>query len=262
MKLRTVVTAMALFAGSAQAALQPGDLAFTSFNADEDGFAIVALRAIAPFGAVYFTDNEWAGGAPGIGAFNTGENTLLWATGTTPIAPGTVVRFSQIDQATRSASAGALALVVSGAPGFSASGDTVYAYTGTGAAQPGTLVAALSSENFAGSSLAGSGLTVGVNAVAVGTGADFAQYTGARSGQAAFTDYAAMLNDARLWRSQATGEFAATIPDMTNFSVAAVPEPQTYALLAAGLGLIGWRLRRRARDRAPAALPQLRFGGS
>lgn len=258
MKRRIAGAALALLAGTAQAALQPGDLAFTAFNADEDGFAVVALREIAPFSAVYFTDNEWSGGAPGTGAFSTGENMFLWATGTAPIAPGTVVRFSQIDQTSRNASVGALALIVSGAPGFSASGDTVFAYTGTGATQPDRLVAALSSENFAGSSLAESGLTVGVNAVSVGTGADFAEYIGARSGLASYGQYGALLNDASLWRSQATGDFAATAPNMAAFSVAAVPEPQTYALLGTGLGLIGWRLRRRALDRAPGLLLPLR----
>lgn len=258
MKLRiAAVTALGLLAGTTHAALQSGDLAFTAFNADEDGFAVVALREIAPFSAVYFTDNEWSGGVPGTGTFNTGENTFLWASGTMPVTPGTVVRFSQIDQASRSASVGAFALILSGTPGFSASGDSVFAYTGAGAAQPERLIAALSSENFAGSSLAGSGLTVGVTAVTVGTGADFAEYTGARDGLASFGAYAGALNDGSLWRSQLTGEFALTAPNMAGFSVAAVPEPQTYALLGTGLGLIGWRLRRRALDRAPGLLPRL-----
>lgn len=258
MKLRTAAAALVLLTGTANAALQPGDLAFTAFNADEDGFAVVALRQIAPFSGVYFTDNEWAGGAPGTGAFNTGENTFLWVTGTLPTAPGTVVRFSRIDQAARSVSVGAFALVVSGAPGFSASGDTLYAYSGANASQPQQLIAALSSENFAGSSLAGSGLVPGVNAVTVGNGADYAEYAGARSGLKSFAAYGGLLNDPGQWHSQLTGEFATTLPSLTNFSVAAVPEPQTYALLATGLGLIGWRLRRRALDRAPVVLPPLR----
>lgn len=257
MKLRIAAAALGLLAGSAQAALQPGDLAFTAFNADEDGFAVVALREIAPFSAVYFTDNEWSGGAPGTGSFNTGESIFLWATGTVPVAAGSVIRFSQIDQASRSVSVGAFALIVSGAPGFSASGDTIFAYTGSGTAQPERLIAALSSENFAGSSLAGSGLVTGVNAVAVGNGADYAEYAGARSGLASFGAYRGLLNDPNQWHSQLTGEFATTVPDLTGFSVAAVPEPQTYALLATGLGLIGWRLRRHALERAPAPLPRL-----
>ena len=48
MKIQTCIAACVLFAGTAQAALQPGDLAFTAFNADEDGFALSALREVAP----------------------------------------------------------------------------------------------------------------------------------------------------------------------------------------------------------------------
>jgi len=257
MKLRIAAALLLLSTSTAQAAVQSGDFAFTAFNADEDGFAVVALKSISPFSTVYFTDNEWSGGAPGTGAFNTGESTYAWATGSASIAAGTVVRFSRIDQAARSASVGAFALVVSGAPGFSATGDTLYAYGGTGAAQPQQLIAALSSENYAGSSLADSGLVMGLNAVAVGSGADYAEYTGSRTGLGAFGAYQGLLNDTSRWSSQLTGEFANTVPNMTSFSVAAVPEPQTYALLATGLGLIGWRLRRRGLDRAPALLPQL-----
>jgi hypothetical protein len=32
-----------------------------------------------------------------------------------------------------------------------------------------------------------------------------------------------------------------------DIAVSAVPEPEVYAMLAAGLGLIGWKLRRRQR---------------
>lgn len=261
MKLRIITAALAcLLTASAHAALQPGDLAFTAFNADEDGFAVVALREIAPFSAVYFTDNEWNGGAPGTGHFNTGENTFVWASGLKAVAAGTVVRFSQIDQATRSASVGTFALILSGAPGFSASGDTLFAFTGSGAANPDRLIAALSSENFAGSTLTDSGLVHGVNALNVGTGADYAEYVGARAGRTSFDAYAGLLNSPAQWQSHLTGDFAATVPDMTAFTtVAAVPEPQSCMLFAAGLGLMGWRLRSRARTRGPVRiLPALR----
>lgn len=251
MKPYAFAAALSLAVSAAHASLQPGDLAFTAFNADEDGFAVVALREIAPFSSIYFTDNEWSGGAPGTGSFNTGENTFLWATGMLPVTPGTVVRFSRIDQAARSVSVGAFALVASGAPGFSASGDTVFAYTGTGTSQPEQLLAALTTEGYAGSSLAGSGLVPGVNALAVATGADYAEYSGPRNGLASFGAYAALLTDATRWQAHGTGDFAATLPDMTNFSVTAVPEPRAYALLAAGLGLLGWRVRTNAR--APSA---------
>jgi hypothetical protein len=255
MKKLAMASMLCLAAGAAQAALQPGDLAFTAFNADEDGFAVVALRDLPQFQAIYFTDNEWSGGAPGTGQFNTGENTFVWVTGAHTIAAGTVVRFSQIDKAARSASIGAFALFQSGAPGFSASGDTLFAFTGDGSGVPDRLLAAVSSENYAGSSLADSGLQAGVHAVIVGAGADFAEYAGARTGLPSFADYRTTINDGSAWQSYATGDFATTIPNLGSFAVAPVPEPSSYALLAAGLGMIGWRLRRRAHQRAPKPLP-------
>ncbi len=255
MKKLVMATMLCLAAGVTQAALQSGDLAFTAFNADEDGFAAVALRDLPQFQTIYFTDNEWSGGAPGAGHFNTGENTFVWVTGAQTIAAGTVVRFGQIDQAARSASIGAFALFQSGAPGFSASGDTLFAYVGDGSGVPDRLLAALSSENFAGSSLADSGLQMGVNAVVVGTGADYAEYAGTRSGLQSFTSYGVKINDGSLWQSSATGDFATTIPNLSSFAVAPVPEPSSYALLATGLGMIGWRLRRRANQRAPEPIP-------
>ncbi len=245
MKRLSALAALLLASTSAGAALQPGDIAFTAFNADEDGFAIVALKPVAPFSAVYFSDNEWSGGAPGSGSFNTGEGTYAWVSGAAPIAAGTVVRFSAIDQATRAASIGAFGQVLTGTTGFSASGDSLFAFTGTSPSAPTALLAAVSSDAFAGSNLTGSGLAIGANAVAVGAGADYAEYTGIRSGLATFGGYAGLLTDASQWTSHATGEFAGTIPNLTAFSVAAVPEPETYALLATGLALVSLQLRRR-----------------
>lgn len=251
MKLSRWFAAAALVSSTAGATLQPGDLAFTAFNADEDGFAVVALRPIPAFSTIYFSDNEWQGGAPGVGAFTTGENIFAWISGTEPLAAGRVVRFSAIDQAARASSAGAFGLIRSGTPGFAATGDTLFAYLGDGTGVPSRFLAAISTEGFAGSSLDGTGLTIGAAAVAIGNGADFGEYTGARSGAGAFAAYAAMVNDAALWTSRATGDFAATVPNLTAFEIAPVPEPETYALLCTGLALIGWQLRSRARGLRP-----------
>lgn len=254
MKIRACITACFLLSGTAQAALQPGDLAFTAFNADEDGFALTALREVAPYTTLYFSDNEWSGGAPGVGSFNTGENTFVWVTGAQAITPGTAVRFSQIDQATRAASIGAFGIFRSSTPGLSASGDTLFAYSGDASAVPTRFLAAISSEGFAGSTLADTGLAAGINAVAVGNGADFAEYIGPRFGLASFGAYTGLIADATQWKWHATGDFAALAPDMTSFGIAPVPEPETYALFVTGLGLIGWRLRKRAAMRAPRPL--------
>src|SRR5262245_58649129 len=128
MNRKSLVAALLAMSGSVQAALQPGDLAFTAFNADEDGFALVALTNVPAFTTVHFSDNEWSGGAPGVGAFNTGESTYAWVSGSATLPAGSVVRFSAVDQAARSSSVGAFTLLVSGTPGFAATGDTIFAY--------------------------------------------------------------------------------------------------------------------------------------
>jgi len=250
---RTALLVALTLASTTATALQPGDIALTAFNADEDGFAIVALRDLAPFTSVHFSDNEWSGGAPGSGAFNTGENTFAWISGSAPIAAGTVVRFSAIDQAARAASIGAFGLTQSGSPGFSATGDTIFAFHADGAGAPTRFLAALSSENFAGSALAGTGLALGVNAIAITASTDFGQYTGPRTGLSTFGGYGALLHDPRNWTLHLTGDFADFAPNMTGFEIAPVPEPETYALLLTGLGLIGFRLRQTRLRQAPLA---------
>ncbi|ATG91652.1 hypothetical protein [Methylomonas koyamae] len=71
----TIVSALLLVAGAnAHAALTTGDIAFTSFNADEDGFSLVAFVDIGANTTIHFNDNEWNGNAIGAGgAFNSGE---------------------------------------------------------------------------------------------------------------------------------------------------------------------------------------------
>ncbi len=254
MKRTALLVALALASTTAVATLQPGDIAFTAFNADEDGFAIVALKSVAAYTTVHFSDNEWTGGAPGSGAFNTGENTFAWISGSAPIAAGTIVRFSAIDQATRASSVGAFGLTKSGTPGFAATGDTIFAFSANAAGAPSQFLAALSSENFAGSSLAGTGLVPGASAIAITSGADFGQYTGARAGLANFGGYGALVHDPSHWTMHATGDFATLAPNMAGFEIAPVPEPETYALLLTGLGLIGFRLRQARQRQAPLPL--------
>lgn len=56
------------------------------------------------------------------------------------------------------------------------------------------------------------------------------------------------LSSLKLWvGNQGSGQAGVwpTINDLTLGSVAAVPEPQTYALMLGGLGLVGWMARRR-----------------
>ena len=233
---------IALMMGANAHALQTGDVAFTAFNADEDGWALVALAEIAPGSTLFFTENAWDGGA---GSFSGGEAYYTWTLGADALAAGSVVRFAAINSSGRSASSGSLSAVQNANLGVT--GETLFAYLGSSATQPGTFLAAISTEGFVGGQLSGTGLVAGQSALELLAGADFGEYAGPRSGLASFAQYATLLNDPARWDAAASGGFATRSPDLTAFTViSAVPEPQTYAMMLCGLGLIASLLRRGA----------------
>jgi hypothetical protein len=234
--MRNSLFALALasaFAAPAQA-LTTGDLAFTAFNADEDGWAMVTFVDLAPNTHIYFSDNEFGGAV-----FNSGESAHLWNTGAGAIAAGSVIRFSAIDSVP-SASFGSLSIVDNANLGLSATSETIYAYLGASHTAPSVFLAGISSEGT--TNLAPAGLTAGVTAVVLTSSTDYAEYSGARLGQVTFSAYAPLVNDAGNWNIVVGGDNSLMVPDTTVF---AVPEPETYAMMLAGLGLLGLVARRR-----------------
>ena len=81
--------ALSMAAPGIAQALQPGDIAFTSFNADNESVAIVALVNLEPNQSLFMTDNEWNGSA-----FNNGESYFAWNTGAAGVTAGNVVQMS------------------------------------------------------------------------------------------------------------------------------------------------------------------------
>lgn len=251
--IRKSILALLLAASglSAHAALNAGDIAFTSFNSDEDGLSFVTFRDIAANTSIYFTDNEWTGSA-----FSTGESYNLWNSGSSTIAAGSVIRLLAYDKATLSASVGTLSRVSvanSANWGIANSNETVYAYISTSATTPTTFLTAVTNGTFSvDGPLDSTGLTEGINAIRLNTLApgatpDYAEYTGSRSGEATFGAYKSLINNLANWSvDTANGAYASAIPNITTFTVTSVPEPKNYAMLLAGLGLMGFIARRRA----------------
>ncbi|MDX2211883.1 MAG: DUF3616 domain-containing protein [Oculatellaceae cyanobacterium bins.114] len=199
--------------------LNAGDIAFVGFNADgNDNIAFVALTDINIGEVIIFEDNEWNGTT----FVDTNEGAFSW-TATTLVSAGTIVRIDNIGTGTIAASTGTAATPVTGRGtnrGIGASGETIYAYQGS-ATSP-TFLTAITNGGFSATNgvLTNTGLTAGSNAIDLSTvdlDADIAAYTGSRTGQANFSGYRSLINNATNWITQdATGDQSidSTAPDV------------------------------------------------
>jgi hypothetical protein len=249
MRKTTIAALLALASGGAHAALGAGSLAFTSFNADEDGYSVVTFVDIAANTTIYFQDNEWNGSAIGAGGvFNTGEGKQTWNTGAATILAGSVIRFNNVDSVSlKGVSTGTLS--ISGDTGINATNETIYAYLGSNVDTPTTFLAAISNGGFGSNgTLTNTGLAVGANAIALPGSSDWHQYNDVRAGKQTFAEYLPLVADVSKWTGHdgvVNADFSAEIPNTTAFTITPVPEPSEYALMLAGLGLVGWAARRR-----------------
>ncbi len=236
--LLTAALAAAAIHPSAQA-LSLGDFAFTAFNADEDGFSLVTFVNIAPNSTFYFADSA----ATSATAIGISESSFQWLTGASPIAAGTVVRFSTVDAAGRAASFGTFSVVNSSNLGLSATNETVYVFEGASDTAPTQFLSAATTLGNS-SELTPAGLTAGTNAISLTFSTDFASYTGPRSGLASFADYLPLVNNPANWTINVGGDGAAVVPNTTAFTV--VPEPGVAVTILGGVGmLLGFRRARR-----------------
>ena len=95
-----------------------------------------------------------------------------------------------------------------------------------------------SSFNTTDGALSGTGLVEGTTAMHLRTtgSPDCGVYNGMRSGLASFAGYQPLVATVANWTVDTTnGTYTTTVPDTTAFSITAVPEPEPYALMLAGL---------------------------
>lgn len=202
-----------------------GDIAFVAFNADgQDDFSIVALVDLTASTVIHFTDNE--PNAAGNGNFDNNEGTLSWNTGGTIITAGTIVVFTDINNASNSlfgVSVGTLS-VVNANVNFAGGGDAFYATIGDPSTNNVTTwLAGIQNEaNNQGANFSTTGLTMGTTFVEFYTSGspDGGEYTGVRTGEIAFSDYLALIGDSSNWTTQTSnGELILPI-DTTVFEIA------------------------------------------
>ncbi|MGE0725626.1 MAG: beta strand repeat-containing protein, partial [Alphaproteobacteria bacterium] len=185
-------------------ALGPGSIAFVGYNADgSDNLAFVALESIASGTQINVTTNGWRGTE-----FYATEGKIVW-TATADIAPGTIVTLDSLATASPTSNLGTIVLATGPTLNVGVSNDSVYAYLGTPEV-PTVFLAAIANDDFsgAGGTLAGTGLTLGVNALELklrDNDADVAAYDGRRVSATDFNDFLGLINNYANWITQDTG---------------------------------------------------------
>lgn len=240
----------ALLAVPAQAALTAGDIAIVgrTNNGTPDSFAVLALTNIAAGEVIYFTDNGWTGTgfrSPNATDGDGNENLTKWLVSSN-VAAGTIIQSTSTDF-TISGSIPGTSSGVYASLALGQSGDQIYAFQSNSVDHP---LANVSSHLFvlddtngfevgttsSTGALPAGGVGVSVNSA---VGGSFAVKSSVLSGAAkSQSEWLGTLTNAANWE-------AVTALPTDAVAVSAVPEPETYALLLAGLGVIGSLSRRR-----------------
>lgn len=234
---------------SAHAALSAGDLAIIAYNTDStDSFAWVALTDIAANTTINFTDSSWQGTAFRSTEHLDAGGPLTW-TNTSALAAGSVVKFNGNVAKTWSIGAG------NGATAFlnlATGGDQIFAFQGSKTspefiyglqfANANGIVAAPTVSNSTNTTNVPSALSESAGTMFNAGDFDNGFYSGITTGTKAelLVAFANQANWNRSNTDQGNSNWTSSI------SVTPVPEPKNYAMLLAGLGLMGFIARRRS----------------
>jgi predicted extracellular nuclease/methionine-rich copper-binding protein CopC len=210
-------------------ALGPGSIAFIGMNTaggPDDWIAFVALDPIAAGTTIYFTDNELNGGSSTATTFNTGESYTKWVAPAGGVAAGTVVKLTTFDTTPVASVGTASALMFSGSSnrGLSTTADSVYAYLAASDATADTPLTHLAYINMGNAvdGVAPASLAA-ADIVSFTSGADSAIYSGAHSGQTAFSDYLALISNTANWTPTQSGATASSALNAAAFTETTAP---------------------------------------
>ena len=244
---------------SAHAALTAGDIAIIGWidNGTPDSFSFVTLADVNAGEVVYFTDNGWTGTgfrSPSATDGDGNENLIKW-TATSTIAAGTIINSNATGASYAWTKSGSVPGGTSGSFGdlsLSQTAEQIYAFQGANSLplqNPTQHLFVLDDTNGfenatdSGTGNVPTGLTVGQTALTFNfSSANYLAVSSSVLGGAAKSkeQWLAAFATSSNWTTGATG----ALPIGT-IAMAPVPEADTYALMLAGLGLVGFMARRR-----------------
>jgi hypothetical protein len=247
---KTVLALLLAATGVSAHALTAGDIAVIAYNTDgDDNFAWVAMTDIAANTTINFTDSSWQATAFRATEHLDAGGPLTW-TNTTNLSAGSVVNFNGKVAKTWSIGAG------NGATAFldlATGGDQIFAFQGNKTSPSFVYGLQFANANgiIASSTVSNSTNTTNVPSALSELGGtmfnvgnyDNGFYKGTTTGTKA--QLLSAIADQTNWTRNDAGPLAQT-SWISGMSVTAVPEPKNYAMLLAGLGLMGFIARRRS----------------
>lgn len=259
--LKKLLVAASLFAAChAQAALVAGDIAIIGLidNGSPDSFSFVSLADINVGETIYFTDNGWTGSAFRSGSTTDGdgnENLTRW-TANQSISAGSIIGSTASSAAWTWATSGAVPGATTGSFAHLAlaqGGDQIYAFQSDSANLPlqnptRQLYVLDDTGAFENATSAGTGdIPLGLTAGSTAITFNFASSrfisvsSSVLSGPAKTKEqWLSVFADSSNWTTASSG-----VLPTGSIAIAAIPEPETYAMFLAGLGLLGFASRRK-----------------